>query len=438
MRRRPSLYRSIALLALLAYGGLFATRCASFAGASDTSYTALKPIGEELPAPPANFVPIRIVLLDFKNSASVSRFDVIPDGDYSDYIANVSEPTTPMQVPAVAGNDDSPPDFTNSSSEGTEDESSDDPTRDDDAAESNDDPTRDDDLRKANSETDANDAGDAAADGDDAETADDSNATDDAAGSENSADDSAAQESQESESAAAAEPENVDSGAIAREITETTLFQSGRFEVIPEFQFRAKLDEALAAGTERSAAIQSAARELGVDYIVYGALTDFEIRQQQDYWKLPLWAILLVGSFFIQDDDLRVFAWYAMLRVALVLPLNSPAWDYGIQWNNLDINVDVAMNLRLVDPGTASVVYSESNSVTRVENVRNLNLLVWSSNRRIKITQSNAGRQIRFVAQNLVKDLASFADAGSLRAPANPEAVPDAPLPATQQPEQQP
>ncbi|MEQ9365273.1 MAG: hypothetical protein RIF32_13590 [Leptospirales bacterium] len=370
--RRLRLHRSIALLMLVAYCGLFATRCASFGGASEnTNYAALKPIGEELPPPPANFVPIRIVLLNFKNSANVSRFDVIPDGDYSDYIANVSP--TANQDDSYETETDAPPEESNSLEPA--------PTKD---ARS---------TPGGNSDTEER--------------------TESAAASENSRH---TEKTPAQTPTGDAEPESIDTGAVAREITETTLFQSGRFEIVPEFQFRAKLNAAIAARKDQTAAIQSAAEALDVEYIVYGALTDFEIRQQQDYWKLPLWAILLAASFLIQDDDLRLFVWYTMLRIALVVPLNSPVWDYGVQWNNLDINVDVAMNLRLVDARSGSVVYSESESVTRVENVRNLNLLVWSSNRRIKITQSNAGRQIRYVAQGLVHDLAASADSGRLRA----------------------
>lgn len=364
-RQRPRRrQRVIALLTVFAYCGIVSLRCASFgAGETQSEYETLRPLGEQLPPPPANFEKLRVVLLDFKNDAQVSRFDVIPDGDYSDYIANVSStPATPqLESPNTQPTDDVT-DPANGSTTDTED------STDDSIDEGDDAPQR--------------------------ETIGDT------------------------------EPETVDSGVIAREITETTLFQSGRFEIVPEFQFRGKVDAALAQGLDRTAAIQAAADELDVACIVYGSLTDFEIRQQQDYWKLPLWAILLAGSFLIQDDDLRVFVWYTMLRIALVVPLNSPVWDYGVQWNNLDINVDVAMNLRVVDARSGSVVYSESDSVTRVENVRNLNLMVWSSNRRIKITQSNAGRQMRYVAQNLVRDLAAFADEGRLSAVVAPIAPP--------------
>lgn len=350
MRRLKKL-RPIALLLIVAYSGLLGTRCASSQEAPQ--YDQLKPIGEELPPAPPGFVPIRIVLLNFRNSANVTRFDVIPDGDYSEYIANAA----PIAIPGATDDSD---EFIDSTAESESDDSE---------TESRLPAPIDSDERNEPVASDA--TGESVPD-----------------------------------------PDTVDSGAVAREITETTLFQSGRFEIIPEFQFRAKMNAARASGLDEAAAITSAAEALDVSYIVYGALTDFEIRQQQDYWKLPLWAIILAASFFIQDDDLRVFVWYTMVRIALVAPINSPVWDYGIQWNDLDINIDVAMNLRLVDARSGSVIYSDSESVTRVENVRNLNLMVWSSNRRIKITQSNAGRQIRYVAQALVRDLTESADAG--------------------------
>jgi hypothetical protein len=324
---RLALQRKIATVMLILYAGLLATQCATFGGESQsTQYEGVEAAGPEIPPPPENFVPIRVVLLDFRNAANVSRFDVIPDGDYGEYLAS----PPPTEQSDNAG-DNLPPESENKN-----------------------------------------------------------------AGPQKTP-----------------EPETVDSGAIAREVTETTLFGSGRFEIVPEYLFRAQMRKAQAAGQDEASAIAATAEALDVRYVLYGTLTDFEITQKRDYWKLPLWAILLIASFFIQDDDLRTFVWYTMIRIALVVPLNSSFWDYGIQWDNLDLNVDVAMDLRLVDARTGSVVYSNSESVTRVENVRNLNLMVWASNRRIKITSSNAGRQIRYVARELVRDLALEIDAGT-------------------------
>ena len=314
---RP-LLRQIALLALFIYGGLLSVQCASFGAGDSSQYEQLEAVGAEIPPPPADFVPVRVVLLEFKNAAGLGRFDVIPDGDYSTAIIHGEATAT-----------------------------------------------------------------------DETGTATESDAT------------------------PAPEPDRVDTGAVAREVTETALFQTGRFEIIPGFRFRDAMQKAQQAtpGLDNAGAIAQAAESLDVQYVLYGTLTDFEIRQQRDYWQLPLWAILLVASFFIQDDDLRVFVWYTMLRIALVVPLNSEFWDYGIQWDNLDLNVDVGMDLRMVDARTGSVAYADSAAATRVENVRNLNLMVWATNRRIKITQSNAGRQIRFVARDLIADLARYVDA---------------------------
>ena len=197
-------------------------------------------------------------------------------------------------------------------------------------------------------------------------------------------------------------PPAVEPGIVAREVAETLLVQTGRFRVVPSF----KLDESMHARPDGSVpTLAEAARRVGVRYVMYGDLTQFEIRQKRSYWKVPLWALLLVGALFIKDKEARAFALNTILRIMIYTPLNSSFWDKGLGWEDLILEVEVALSLRLVDTETGLVVHTAEAEITRTETVRNLDLIVWNSDRRLKITTSNAGRQIRFAAHEAIRDI---------------------------------
>ncbi len=353
--------RRIAALTVAVYIAALGTRCASLL---PTEYTEIEAAGPELPPAPENFERIRVTLLEFRNAADIRQFDVIPDGHYNEYTINQrNDPHTDAPqygvTPEQQRNRDTSPDvFSPDTVPDSESEEAVPPAPD----------------------------------------------------KESSEDVPAPPKPLDETEKPLPEVEQVDTGTLAREVTETTLFQSGRFEVVPDFIFKNKVRAAQERGLDEAAAVRAAAEELNIRYIFYGSLTDFEIRQERDFWKVPLWVIVLAASFFIQDRELREFVWGAMLRLLFVVPLNSEFWDYGVEWDNMDLDIDVAMDLRMVDASSGSVLYSDAKTVTRTENVRNLNLLVWQSDRRIKITKSSAGRQIRYVAKELVVDVAEFVD----------------------------
>lgn len=383
--------RRIAALTLAAYVAALGTHCASLL---PTEYSELEAAGPEVPPAPENFERIRVTLLEFRNAANIGQFDVIPDGDYNEYTINQrANPQTEAPVYGVTPdqqrrNETSSDVFSPDTVPGGE---SDKPPSTEESSEPNTPaPPKPPAPEKASEESAQ-------------EESDKESEPVDTTGD-------ATNDSSDENKKPLPEVEQVDTGTLAREVTETTLFQSGRFEIVPDYIFKSKVREAKERGLDEAAAVRAASEELGVRYIFYGSLTDFEIRQERDFWKVPLWVIILAASFFIQDRELRNFVWGAMIRLVFLVPLNSEFWDYGVEWDNLDMDIDVAMDLRMVDASSGSVLYAGAKTVTRTENVRNLNLLVWQSDRRIKITKSSAGRQIRYVAKELVVDVADFVD----------------------------
>ena len=189
-----------------------------------------------------------------------------------------------------------------------------------------------------------------------------------------------------------AEPPAVSPADVAREVTETAFFQSGYFEIVPVFQYTAERDRLRAEGLSLADSTLQAARNLEIDYICYGDLTNFEIGQNTSYWKVPFWAIVLVGSFFIKDDDVRVFIWYSLLRALAAIPLDSQFWRAGVGWEDLELRI------------------SRERDLDRIEKARNLDLLFWVADSEVRITRSSAGHQIRYVAQQLTNDLGAELD----------------------------
>lgn len=361
--RKTALHRSVALALALAVS----VRCVSTGETRVETLAA--PDGSELNVtPPAGLAPLRVVLLEVRNSAAPGEFQVIPDGDYSGNILNRAAAAPGPKNPASPG-----------ASVGTTTPAPGPPARTTNGVNYGNEPPP---APGQSLYPPAN----------------------------SSAPGGAAETSETTEAGGTPAPPAVDPGAVAREVTETALFQSRRFEVVPDRLFIAEMTRLKNGGADDANAVLGAARNLNVSYILYGDLTNFEIRQERGYWKVPLWVILLVGSFFIKNDDLREAIWYAMLRAATIIPLNSPVWGYGIEWEDMELVVDIEFDLRMTDAANGSVVYTGARSVARTETVRNLNLLVWSTDNSIKIPRSSAGRQMRFAAVELVNDLSAFVD----------------------------
>jgi len=294
---------------------------------------------------PAAYQKRRIVILPFTNSAQMGSFEIIPDGDYSDVMAEAQ-----LEKERAA--------------------------REKEASEA---------KEKEKQKIDTKDK---------AEPANES-------APEPAPEAKTGQETRTPESAV---PPAILPGDLYREITETELFASGRFEIIPYHVFleeRKRIDPEL----KDPASMLAAAQKLDAAFLVSGDCTDFEIKESRSYWKVPLWAILLAASFAIKDDDFRHFVWYSLIRLMIVVPLDSAFWDAGIGWEDLDVDVDLSINLRAVSPH-GFVVFSDESSVKRQETVRNLDLLVWKDTQKVRIQKTSAGRQIRFAAIDLVKKFA--------------------------------
>jgi len=208
------------------------------------------------------------------------------------------------------------------------------------------------------------------------------------------------------------DPEKILPGDLYREIAETELFQTGRFEIIP-YPIFAEERKRIDPDGKDPASLLKAASNLGVHLLLSGDCTDFEIKQSTQYWKVPLWAIVLAASFAINDHRLRETVWEVLIRLMFAVPLNSPFWDAGVGWEDTDLDVNLSVNLRA--SGLNGVLkFADESSIKRTETVRNLDLLVWKQTRRLRIQKSSAGRQIRFAVDDLARKFASLADSGLL------------------------
>ncbi|MCE9597391.1 MAG: hypothetical protein K8S54_05425 [Spirochaetia bacterium] len=205
-------------------------------------------------------------------------------------------------------------------------------------------------------------------------------------------------------------PDPILPGDLYREIAETELFQSGRFEVIPYHLFleeRRRIDPELADPLSQI----TAAKNLNVQLLITGDCTDFEIKRSSSYWKVPFWALLLVGSFAIDDKRFRAMVIETLIRLMFVFPVGSDFWKAGIGWEDVDVDVEVGLNLRAVQQG-GSISFSEESTTRRTESVRNLDLLIWKQTNRIRIQKTSAGRQIRIGVTDLVRKISVQVDQG--------------------------
>ncbi|MCB1137245.1 MAG: hypothetical protein KDK23_00760 [Leptospiraceae bacterium] len=190
---------------------------------------------------------------------------------------------------------------------------------------------------------------------------------------------------------------SMDGGEILKEVLVSNMVQTNRFEVLSPAAF----------STEGEAGIpqKEELKEKQVDYLLFAEITDFEVKQDVQYWKVPLWALLLIAAFLVKDDDTRAFILNTLVRLWLYLPSDSKFWELGLGTEDLELRISASVNLRLVDPYTGSVVYADQQSLDRVETVGNMDLIVWRSENSLQIKESTAGRQLRFLTANMVNEL---------------------------------
>ena len=306
---------------------------------ANTKITSLEPVAPEIPRSKTVRAPVRIVLRGFKDLTARRNFDIIPDDDYGDRAIRVGDPHEVQKLEGEQTGEEVNPEEQDETAESEKPEK-----------------PESDEKKKSEGEKSENIYG----------------------------------------------PDHIDSGAVAREVTETALFKSNRFEIVPDYILNSKLKEYEQKQPGDPTNLLSAARDLNVRYIALGDLTNFEIKEQKSYWKVPLWVILLVAAFALNDRVAKELALEASIRICLYAP------GIGVGWDKVEMNVDLGMDMRLMDTHTGSVVFTSSKNFTRLETVRNLDLLVWKENTRVKITRFNAGRQIRFVSHALVLDLLNW------------------------------
>lgn len=197
-----------------------------------------------------------------------------------------------------------------------------------------------------------------------------------------------------------------DGGLILQEIFKTEMIQSDRFEVVdPQLTGLKNTDELPPA---------EYIEKHNIDYLLYADLTSFEVEKSSQYWKIPLWAILLVAAVVVDDDDFRAFVLEGLLRLWLYLPSDSPFWELGAGVENMELVINLGIDLRLVDPKSGSVVYVKEQQIDRIEEVGNLDLIVWGTQNQLSIKQSSAGKQIRVLALEMLNAMEAKVDNGSL------------------------
>ena len=112
----------------------------------------------------------------------------------------------------------------------------------------------------------------------------------------------------------------------------------------------------------------------------------------------------------MKDRRNREAIWYAMLRAATFVPLNSALWRAGLGKEDLDLDVSITLDLRMIDAKSHLVLFADSKTTVRREKASNLELALWREKNTVRIKKSNAGKQIRFAAWAVIQGLVAYLD----------------------------
>jgi curli biogenesis system outer membrane secretion channel CsgG len=167
--------------------------------------------------------------------------------------------------------------------------------------------------------------------------------------------------------------------AAADQIT-TLLVKTHRFQMIERERIKNILKEQHMEGIVREDQLPKTGQMLGVEYLCYGSVTDFEVKKTETK----------AGTGFLNR----------------IVPGIS-AFEIDFSKGQLDFHIGV--DIRIVDTTTGEILFAESADVKRTETVEGMGLNVLgfstSSGGKIEIDSENQGRLLRLALDMVIKKL---------------------------------
>jgi curli biogenesis system outer membrane secretion channel CsgG len=174
-----------------------------------------------------------------------------------------------------------------------------------------------------------------------------------------------------------------DLGSQSVDIATTLLVNTERFEVIERDRLDALLVEQKLTGIVDEATAAKAGKVLGADYILTGAITDFEVERTQ------------TGTSF------------GLPRIGKLPSLNIGDETYII-------SIFMAVDARVIKTETAEIFFAGSGEIRREEKASAFNFGVSGYNVKtknaIKLDETAAGRQLRMALDKIIGKLVAKAD----------------------------
>ncbi|MBI4835456.1 MAG: hypothetical protein HY811_11655 [Planctomycetes bacterium] len=171
---------------------------------------------------------------------------------------------------------------------------------------------------------------------------------------------------------------NSDLGSISVDIATTLLVNTGRFVVVERERLDALLVEQKMEGIVDTETAVKAGKILGVDLILTGAITDFEIKETQSGTAVGLPSIN-----------------------------KMPALEVGKK--TYILSIFMAVDARIIRTDTAEILFAGTGEIRREEKASSfrfgMNRYYIDTKGAVKIDQSAAGRQLRFAIDKIVRAL---------------------------------
>lgn len=189
-------------------------------------------------------------------------------------------------------------------------------------------------------------------------------------------------------------------GSMAVDVGTTLLLATGRFNLVERERMDTLLAEQKLVGIIDPETAAKAGKALGADLIFTGAITDFEIKKSK------------TGN-----------------RLGLPRIGNMPAISLGKETEILAISM--AIDGRVIETETAKVIFADSGEIKREEKAEGwhfgLQGASYSTAGAIELTESAAGKQLRFTLDNIIQKIIPKIDAAYVTTPAQPEGAPTNP-----------
>jgi curli biogenesis system outer membrane secretion channel CsgG len=178
---------------------------------------------------------------------------------------------------------------------------------------------------------------------------------------------------------------NIDS--LAADQLTTLIDQTDRFDVVERAQLEQLIDEQNLEGIVKSEEMAKAAQVRGVDYLLYGRVTNFRVKQDQTKSGLNLGGIagrLPGGGGF-------------------------GAGQSGYDKKNMSITTECGIDLRLVNPTTGVVAASQFSEYKRTDSANALGITVLgvgtTADAEVTIEEDDAGKILRLACDEALKKM---------------------------------